>query len=71
MFLTCAALFGLPAPLRAVQIPPGITNYTVPIPLGQMQDMLLKNGFSPPADLTISAVAEGVSKSVVLRIVPA
>jgi hypothetical protein len=36
-----------------------------------MQDMLLKNGFSPPADLTISAVAEGVSKSVVLRIVPA
>ena len=44
MFLTCAALFGLPAPLRAVQIPPGITNYTVPIPLGQMQDMLLRTG---------------------------
>jgi len=71
MFFTCTALFGVPVPLRAVQIPPGITNYTAPIPLGQIQDSLMKNGFSPPADLTVIAVAEGVSKNAVLRIVPA
>jgi hypothetical protein len=71
MFFTCSALFGVPAPLRAVLIPAGMANYTVPIPLLQMQETLLKNGFSPPGDLTILAVADGVSKNAVLRIVAA
>jgi hypothetical protein len=71
MYFTCAALFGAPVPLRAALIPPGITTYAVPIPLAQLQESLLKNGFSPPADLTIIAVADGVSKNAVLRIMPA
>jgi hypothetical protein len=71
IFFTCDQFFGFPAPLRAVQIPPGIANYTVPIPLAEMKDSLLKNGFSLPGDLTIIAVADGVSKNAVLRIVAA
>src|SRR5207253_8767327 len=69
LFFTCSAIFGIPVPLRTLRIPPAMTNYTVSIALGQTQDTLVKNGFAPPADLTIIAVAEGVSKNAVVRIV--
>ena len=71
LLYTCAALLNVRMSLLTVHIPAGISNYSVPIPLAEIQNSLLMNGFVPPANLTIIAQADGVSKQADLKIVSA
>ena len=69
MVQTLAPLLSASLVDRAVA--PMMALLNAQIPLAQFQDSLVKNGFTTPGDLTIIAVAEGVSRTAVLRIVPA
>jgi hypothetical protein len=71
MSYTTAVLLGLHTPLPPVLVPAQVTSVQVSLPLREIQNNLEPNGFAPPADVTISAVLDGVTKTAVLRIVPA
>ena len=68
---TAPALAGVPTFLRAVMIPPNVTNQQVSLPLQQMFATLTNNGFVAPGDVTITATTDDqVSTSAVFRFLP-
>src|SRR5262249_8128423 len=70
MAYTSRVLMGIRVPLPPTLIPAGLSTHTIGLPLQQIKESLTPNGFSPPGDITISAVAENITKTAVLRIVP-